>query len=355
MILHTAGSATRRSIRHPVRPALLAMALLAVLETAAHASIVIDATASGDGSTPATTVATSTFSTTAPKELLLAFVSSDGVGDAVQVNSISGASLTWVLVKRTNVQLGTAEIWRAFASTTLSNVTVTATLSQSVDSSITVVSFKGVDPSGTNGSGAIGATTSASSSAGAPSASLVTTRDNSWVFGVGDDWDNPIARTVGSGQTMVHEYMPPVGDTYWVQRTTSATATSGTTVTIDDTAPTGDRYNLTICEILADITAPTVSMTAPASGATVSGNAVTVSATASDDAYVVGVQFKLDGVNLGTEDTTSPYSITWDTTTASNASHALTAVARDAGGNRQMEPRQTVCDHVTGRAAHLQR
>ncbi len=82
-----------------------------------------------------------------------------------------------------------------------------------------------------------------------------------------------------------------------------------------------------------DIIAPTVAMTAPANGATVSGAAVTVSATASDNVGVVGVQFKLDGANLGAEDTSSPYSISWDSTTASNGSHAITATARDAAGN----------------------
>src|SRR5207247_5300724 len=40
-----------------------------------------------------------------------------------------------------------------------------------------------------------------------------------------------------------------------------------------------------------------------------------------------------DGANLGAEDLTSPYSVSWDTTTASNASHTLTAVARDAAAN----------------------
>jgi hypothetical protein len=48
---------------------------------------------------------------------------------------------------------------------------------------------------------------------------------------------------------------------------------------------------------------------------------------------VVGVQFKLDGTNLGAEDTSAPYSVSWDTTTATNGSHTLTAVARDAAGN----------------------
>jgi hypothetical protein len=45
------------------------------------------------------------------------------------------------------------------------------------------------------------------------------------------------------------------------------------------------------------------------------------------------VQFRLDGANLGVEDTATPYSISWDTRTASNGSHTLTAVARDAAGN----------------------
>jgi hypothetical protein len=70
------------------------------------------------------------------------------------------------------------------------------------------------------------------------------------VIGVGNDWDNGIARTVGNGQTMVHQYLAAVGDTFWVQRVTSPVAASGTVVTINDTAPTADRYNLTICEIL---------------------------------------------------------------------------------------------------------
>src|SRR5206468_3958321 len=83
---------------------------------------------------------------------------------------------------------------------------------------------------------------------------------------------------------------------------------------------------------LRDTVAPTVSLTAPADGASVSG-VVTVNATASDNAAVTGVQFKLDGVNLGAEDTTNPYSANWDTATATNGSHIVTAAARDAAGN----------------------
>ncbi len=89
---------------------------------------------------------------------------------------------------------------------------------------------------------------------------------------------------------------------------------------------------MTVTVANPDTTAPTVSLTAPADGATVSGT-VTLSATASDNVGVAGVQFLVDGAPLGAEDTTSPYSVSWNTTTVTNGSHTLTAVARDAAGN----------------------
>jgi hypothetical protein len=90
-----------------------------------------------------------------------------------------------------------------------------------------------------------------------------------------------------------------------------------------------------------DTTPPTVSVTSPASGATVSGT-ISVTANASDNVGVVGVQFRLDGVNGGSEDTSAPYSVSWDTTTASNGSHTITAVARDAAGNQKTSAPVTV-------------
>ena len=61
-----------------------------------------------------------------------------------------------------------------------------------------------------------------------------------------------------------------------------------------------------------DTTPPTVSSPAPSNGSTVTGS-ITVSANASDNVGVAGVQFQLDGANLGSEDTTAPYALTWDT------------------------------------------
>jgi hypothetical protein len=81
----------------------------------------------------------------------------------------------------------------------------------------------------------------------------------------------------------------------------------------------------------SDTQPPTVSITAPLNGATVSGT-VSVTATASDNVGVTKVEFYLDGV-LQFADTTSPYAWSWDTTTATNASHSLTAKAYDAALN----------------------
>ena len=82
-----------------------------------------------------------------------------------------------------------------------------------------------------------------------------------------------------------------------------------------------------------DTTQPTVTMTSPIGGVTVSG-VISVSADASDNVAVAGVQFKLDGANLGAEDTTAPFAAQWDTLLSSNTVHSLTATARDAAGNQ---------------------
>jgi PKD repeat protein len=80
-----------------------------------------------------------------------------------------------------------------------------------------------------------------------------------------------------------------------------------------------------------DTTPPTVSLTAPAAGATCTGN-VTVSATASDNNSVAKVEFYCDTNLIGT-DTSSPYSITWNSAYTLNGTHSITAKATDAAGN----------------------
>lgn len=84
---------------------------------------------------------------------------------------------------------------------------------------------------------------------------------------------------------------------------------------------------------LADITLPTVSLTAPTASETVSGSAVAFSATASDNIAVAGVKFYVNGVLQGSEDTTSSYGISWDSTATSSGSYTAVAVARDSSNN----------------------
>jgi hypothetical protein len=245
--------------------------------------VAIDQEIFADGTATATTRATAAFTTASANELLLAFISS-GRSTATNpvVNTVTGGSLTWVLVQRTNTQLGTAEIWRAFASTVLTNATVTATFSQSVLSSMTVVSFTGVDTTGTSGSGAIGAVATANAATGAPTASLTTTRANSVVFGVGEDPTAKTARTLGSNQSLVHQLLCGAAGqtcTLWVQQVPTLIPASGTAVTINDTAPTADAYNLSLVEVrpVATATAPVITSLAPTSGPI--GTSVTIAGT----------------------------------------------------------------------------
>jgi hypothetical protein len=83
----------------------------------------------------------------------------------------------------------------------------------------------------------------------------------------------------------------------------------------------------------ADTTPPTVTVTAPTSGASLSGATVPLAASASDNVGVASVQFTLDGTPLGAPLTTAPYTTTWDTTTVSNGGHTIGAQAKDAAGN----------------------
>ena len=114
--------------------------------------------------------------------------------------------------------------------------------------------------------------------------------------------------------------------------TTSATNGSHTLTAIARDAA-GNTKTATDVVVTVDNQNPTASITAPSAGSTVSGSTVSVTADAADNVVVAGVQFRLDGQNLGGEDTTAPYSVSWDSTTAANGSHNLTAVARDSAGN----------------------
>ena len=123
--------------------------------------------------------------------------------------------------------------------------------------------------------------------------------------------------------------------------TTASDGSHTLTAVVRDTAGNTTTSAAVTVTVSNDTAGPTVAITAPASGATVSGT-TTVSATASDNGGVAGVQFRLDGVNLGAEDTAAPYAVSWNTTTVADGSHTLTAVARDTAGNTTTSAAVTV-------------
>ena len=79
-----------------------------------------------------------------------------------------------------------------------------------------------------------------------------------------------------------------------------------------------------------DITPPSVAFITPSEGSTVSGF-VTLTATASDN--VTNVQYRVDGIAIGSAVTASPYTTTWDSAGVVDGSHLLWAVAQDTSRN----------------------
>jgi hypothetical protein len=189
---------------------------------------------------------TAPFTTAGPDEVLVAFVSSQGPNSAVrQSATVSGAGLAWTLVRRANAQFGTAEIWTATADSQLVNATVTAaqTVTANYEQQLVVVAFRGA--------AGVGAAVAGSGNDTAPSVSLTTTVAGSSVFGVGFDGDRNVSRTLGSGQILIRQLLDTNDKlTFWVQARSAAIANAGTTVTINDTAPDFDRWNLAAVEIV---------------------------------------------------------------------------------------------------------
>jgi hypothetical protein len=189
-------------------------------------------------------VTTAGFSTATPDDLVVAFVAADGAPGGGQTASVSAPGLTWTLVRRSNAQLGTAEIWVARASGLLRKAKVQATVAQAgYDLSLTVVAIRAAS--------GLGASATASASSGAPTIMVTTTRASSLVFAVGNDWDRAVAHKLPAGQVMVSSWVDQLaGDTFWVQTLSGPAGTAGQVVTLNDTSPTTDRWNLAAVEIV---------------------------------------------------------------------------------------------------------
>jgi hypothetical protein len=288
----------------------------------------LDKTVSTHQSSGASSITSTAFTTSQPNELLVVFLASDGPSGAgsVSFSGITGSSLTWTLRKRTNAQPGTAEIWTAVAPSVLTNAAFKATrTSGSYQGDMTIAAFIGA--STTN----VGAVGGGSATTGAPSASLTTTTPGSWVWGTGDDYTNAAKRTVGANQTLTDQFLSPAQDTYWTQQQTVVTPNAGTVVTINDPAPTNDRWDLSLIEILP-VTVDTLPPTTPTNVAAVASSPTqaTVSwAASADNVGVSGYSVFRDGVRISTT-TSTTYA---DSSLSPNSSYNYTVQAYDAAGN----------------------
>src|SRR5690606_10731477 len=113
----------------------------------------------------------------------------------------------------------------------------------------------------------------------------------------------------------------------------------------DDGGKTGEH---SIQVTVDNNAAPTVHIDSPADGATVSAT-ITIEASASDtgdDGGVVQVEFFVDGVSIGVDDSAlGGWTTSWDTTTASDGPHTLKAIATDNGGKTAEHSIQVTVDN----------
>lgn len=215
-----------------------------------------------DSSTPAfkqgpagsnTSVASNSFSP--PGSSLVAVLFTNGAS-STGISSVTdslGAHLSYAQLVGVSVNQNDTEIWVANCSSSQTNMTVTVNLSGSIvtnDAGIGIVVFTGAATTQN------GATQTASSTNAVPSATLTTTANNSWVIGIVSNWTSSTLPTIPSGQTDVFNSLTfafqnaTTGTAGWAQAQSATTASSGTNVTINDTAPT-IQYSLAIGEILA--------------------------------------------------------------------------------------------------------
>jgi hypothetical protein len=153
-----------------------------------------------------------------------------------------------------------------------------------------------------------------------------------------------LTTTTSADTTQVTYERSPAGAGTWT--TIGVESTPPFTESFDTTALADGLYDLhaiasdgahlvtsNVVTTRVDNTAPTGSVTAPASGATVGGPSVTLAASPADGGSgVATVQFRLDGTPVGTA-SSAPWTFAWDPSSTPSGAHTIDAVVTDAAGN----------------------
>jgi hypothetical protein len=193
--------------------------------------------------------ASGSVTTSTNNELVVAFVGSSGPKSGGQSVTVSGGGLSWHTGTAVNTQGGDVAIAYAFAPSKGTYKGITATQgTKGYAEALMMITYKGA-----SGNPITNYNTN-SSAKGTPTGTLTTQNSCGWVFAVGNDPAATTKRTPGSGQniwttTLLSGKGYGAPSTFWVQSTTTPTATMGTPVTINDTAPSSDPFNLALAEI----------------------------------------------------------------------------------------------------------
>lgn len=221
------------------------------------------------GATNVVTITSNSFSPPA-NSLLAIFLNLNGTSPTATGFAMTdslGSHLTYVNPVATTLSTNHAyaQVWLAqVGASAPGSMTVTASWTNATlyDNSIAVVVFTGA---ASNQTGAATGSNSATSAA-APTVSLTTTQSNSWVVSCLSNYTNHTAPTIPGGQTDIfngNTLFSGVDDSCWVQANTATTPSSGTVVTLSDTAPSID-YAMVALEILPGGTLNTSSVSGTA-------------------------------------------------------------------------------------------
>lgn len=226
-------------------------------------ALAIDAStpALASNSASATTTLTSAAFSPPAGSFILVMTARDSAGATVNEQQVisSTPALTWTIIGRktdyasaTSViaggtnEPGDIEMWWAYTATAPGSTTVSTALASgatAADAAMQVVVLTGAET--TFG----GAKAASGNTATTPSVAVTTTAANSWVFSMSTDWTAGVVGTVGAGQTIINQVQFSGLMTYNFWRQTATTASSGTAVTNNLTAPASQQWNEIAVEV----------------------------------------------------------------------------------------------------------
>jgi hypothetical protein len=153
-------------------------------------------------------------------------------------------------------------------------------------------------------------------------------KSETWALDIGavDEYDQ-----TDEGQSISIDNLPD--GTYWLRAITDPNnflfeANKTNNETDVELTITGTKLQVVKTDVPVINNPPTITLNTPQNGATIA-NTVQLTATT---AVTSGVQYLVDGQSFGSVATTSPYTVSWNTTTVPNGTHWLAAQTTDSTG-----------------------